>query len=168
MIPKIKAHATGVIVTLPNVKLNPPIPVIKITETTNKFLLSPRSTPWSIFKPETAMKPYNAIHTPPMTHAGIVSRNVAKGPTNARMIAAIAVTKIVIVEALPEIATVPMDSPYVVFGHPPKNAPAIEPTPSPKSVLCNPGSSSKSVPIIELKFLWSAMCSANTTNATGT
>ena len=43
--------------------------------------------------------------------------------------------KMVAVEALPEIATQPTDSPYVVLGHPPKTAPAIEPTPSPRSVL---------------------------------
>ena len=47
----------------------------------------------------------------------------------------IAVTVIVITEALPVIATQPTDSPYVVLGQPPKIAPAIEPTPSPKSVL---------------------------------
>ena len=72
-----------------------------------------------------------------------------------------------ITEALPEIATQPTDSPYVVLGQPPKNAPAIEPTPSPSNVLFNPGSSNKSFSMIEDRFLWSAICSANTTNATG-
>ena len=114
------------------------------------------------------MKPYKAIQTPPMTQLGIVAKKVENGATKAKTIAIKAVTKIVLIEALPEIATVPTDSPYVVFGQPPKKAPAIEPTPSPSNVLCKPGSFKRSLPIMELKFLWSAMCSAKTTNATGT
>ena len=65
----------------------------------------------------------------------MVARNVTNGATNDATIAMIAVTKIVITEAFPEIATQPIDSPYVVLGHPPKNAPTIEPTPSPRRVL---------------------------------
>ena len=49
-------------------------------------------------------------------------------------IAPIAAAIIVTTEALPVIATQPTDSPYVVLGQPPKIAPAIEPTPSPRSV----------------------------------
>ena len=45
------------------------------------------------------------------------------------------VVVIVAIEALRVMATHPTDSPYVVFGQPPKNAPTIEPTPSPRSVL---------------------------------
>ena len=113
------------------------------------------------------MNPYNEIQTPPITQEGIVERNVEKGPKNEITIAMIAVVKIVTTDAFPEIATHPTDSPYVVLGHPPKNAPAIEPTPSPHNVLSRPGSVSKSCSITVERFLWSAICSANTTNATG-
>ena len=66
------------------------------------------------------------------------------------------------------IATQPTDSPYVVFGQIPKTVPTIEPTPSPRSVLLSPGSpSTRSRFIIEERFLWSAICSAKTTSATG-
>ena len=78
------------------------------------------------------------------------------------------VVVIVAMEAFLVIATQPTDSPYVVLGHPPKRAPAKEPTPSPRSVRWRPGSSRRSLFIMEERFLWSAMCSANTTNATGT
>ena len=152
-IPRIKAQAIEVIVTFPITNVNPPMPAIRIEETTNKFLLSPKSSGWIIFNPLTAINPYKAMHTPPITHGGIVAKNVENGPMNDNTIARSAVTKIVLIEALPEIAIVPTDSPYVVFGHPPKNAPAIEPTPSPNNVLCNPGSWIKSLSIIELKFL---------------
>ena len=74
-------------------------------------------------------------HTPPITHDGIVARNVTNGPKNEIRIAIIAVVRIVTTDALPVIATQPTDSPYVVLGHPPKIAPPIEPTPSPRSVL---------------------------------
>ena len=57
------------------------------------------------------MKPYSAMQTPPMTQAGIVARNVANGPMKLMTIAMIAVQRIVTTEALPEIATQPMDSP---------------------------------------------------------
>ena len=52
--------------------------------------------------------------------------------------------KIVLVEAFFEMATQPIDSPYVVFGQPPNKAPANEPTPSPRRVRCKPGSCNKS------------------------
>ena len=57
------------------------------------------------------MKPYKAIHTPPITQDGIVDKNVENGAMNAKIIAIIAVTMIVLMDALPEIATVPTDSP---------------------------------------------------------
>ena len=87
---------------------------------------------------------------------------------NENSIQPIAAAKIVITDAFPVIATQATDSPYVVFGQPPNSAPAIEPTPSPRSVLVRPGSSRRSWSIIEERFLWSATCSAKTTSATGT
>ena len=110
-IPKIKAQATSVIVTLPNETTIPPTPQIKITDTTNKFLLSPKSTSLIILRPDTAMKPYNTIHTPPITQLGIVASNVTNGAMNESTIHKIAVQKIVITEAFLEIATQPTDSP---------------------------------------------------------
>ena len=62
-------------------------------------------------------------------------RNVKNGPKKEMIIAIIAVARIVTTEALPVIATQPNDSPYVVFRQPPKTAPTIEPTPSPRIVL---------------------------------
>ena len=82
-------------------------------------------------------------------------------------IAIIAVVVIVTIEAFLVIATQPTDSPYVVLGQPPKIAPAMEPTPSPRSVLESPGSTVRSCSMIEERFLWSARCYANTTKATG-
>ena len=75
------------------------------------------------------------MHTPPITQEGMVARKVTKGAKNEATIARIAVASIVSTDALPVIATQPTDSPYVVLGQPPKNAPAMEPTPSPRSVL---------------------------------
>ena len=57
------------------------------------------------------MKPYRAMQTPPMTHPGIVERKVANGPTKLMTIAMIAAARIETTEALPEIATQPIDSP---------------------------------------------------------
>ena len=57
------------------------------------------------------MKPYNAIQTPPITQDGIVAKNVENGAMNDKTIAIHAVTIIVLIDALPEIATVPTDSP---------------------------------------------------------
>ena len=44
MIPIIRAQATEVIVILPKLRVRPPIPAIKIDETTNRFLLRFRLT----------------------------------------------------------------------------------------------------------------------------
>ena len=88
------------------------------------------------------------MQTPPITALGIEARKVTNGPKNDITIAKIAVVRIVTIEALPVIATQPIDSPYVVLGHPPKNAPTIDPTPSPRSVLSNPGFFNKSFLII--------------------
>ena len=70
-----------------------------------------------------------------MTQFGMVARKVTNGATKEAAIHIKAVTKMVATEAFPEMATHPTDSPYVVFGQPPKNAPAMEPTPSPSRVL---------------------------------
>ena len=70
-----------------------------------------------------------------MTQFGMVARKVTNGATKEAAIHIKAVTKMVATEAFPEMATHPTDSPYVVFGHPPKNAPTMEPTPSPSRVL---------------------------------
>ena len=103
-----------------------------------------------------------------MTQLGIVLSKSENGKMKDNTMAIQAVTKIVLTEALPEMATQPMDSPYVVLHAPPQKAPAIEPKPSPNNVLWRPGSCNKSCSMIEDKFLWSAMCSAKTTKATGT
>jgi hypothetical protein len=65
---------------------------------------------------------------------GIESKNATNGEMKETSIANIDVADIVIMEALRVMATQPTDSPYVVLGHPPKNAPAIEPIPSPRRV----------------------------------
>ena len=57
------------------------------------------------------MNPYKAIQTPPITQDGIVDKKVEKGATKANTSAITAVTKIVLIEAFPLIATVPTDSP---------------------------------------------------------
>ena len=63
------------------------------------------------------------------------ARNVTNGPKNEMIIAIIAVARIVPPEALPEIATQPTESPYVVFGQPPKSAFIFYFSPSPRRVL---------------------------------
>ena len=93
--------------------------------------------------------------------------NAITGEMNARTIAIHAAPIIDTTEAFFVIATQPMDSPYVVFGTPPNIEPTNEPIPSPSNVRCKPGSARRSLSIIEEMFLWSAMCSANTTNDTG-
>ena len=108
------------------------------------------------------------MHTPPITQEGIEFTNATKGLQKEIIIARIAVVIIVATEAFLVIATQATDSPYVVLGQPPKKAPAIEPTPSPRRVFERPGFSRRSFSMIEEIFLWSAICSANTTNATGT
>ena len=55
--PRISAQAMEVRVTLPKLTVRPPIPQMRMTATTKRFLLSPRSTSCIIFRPETAMKP---------------------------------------------------------------------------------------------------------------
>ena len=57
MIPRIRETATVVMVISPKVRLRPPIPGMRIEETTKRLLLSLRSTPWIILSPETAIKP---------------------------------------------------------------------------------------------------------------
>ncbi len=104
---------------------------------------------------------------PPIIQLGIVSKKVIRGPKKEITMPKHDVTTIVIMEAFLENATHDMDSPYVVFGHPPKRAPTIEPTPSPIKVRSSPGSFNKSCPMIKDKFLWSAICSAKTANAKG-
>ena len=103
-----------------------------------------------------------------MIQFGMVWKNVIKGPKKEINIPKHEVITIVIIDAFLENATQEIDSPYVVFGHPPKKAPTIEPTPSPSSVRWSPGSSRRSFSMINDKFLWSAMCSAKTANANGT
>ena len=93
--------------------------------------------------------------------------NVTNGVKNEIKIHSIAAPIIVNTDAFFVIATQAIDSPYVVLGHPPKNAPTIEPTPSPSNVLSRPGSFNKSLSIMLEIFLWSAICSANTTKDTG-
>ncbi len=43
-IPRIRAHATLVIVTAPKFSVSPPMPAIRMTDTTNRFLFLLRST----------------------------------------------------------------------------------------------------------------------------
>ena len=61
----------------------------------------------------------------------------------------------------------PVFSPYVVLAGAPKSDARAVARPSPRSVLLRPGSSRRSFSMMEERFLWSAMCSAKTTNATG-
>ena len=63
------------------------------------------------------------------------SMKATSGEKKDAIIVPIAAANIVETEAFPVIATQATDSPYVVFGQPPKIAPAIEPTPSPRRVL---------------------------------
>ena len=103
------------------------------------------------------MKRYKAIQTPPITGIGKEASNVENGKKKLRTIAIIAVAQIVLIEALPEIATQPTDSPYVVLHAPPKKGQAIDATQSQNNVLCKPRYTNKSRPMIVHKFLWSAM-----------
>ena len=57
MIPRIRAQAIAVIVTLPIDIAIPPIPEMRITEVVKRFALSSRSTFWIILRPETAINP---------------------------------------------------------------------------------------------------------------
>ena len=111
MTPRISAQAISVRVTEPMFMVMPPMPAIRITEAVKRFRLSFRSTGCSIFRPETAIKPYRVMHTPPMTQVGIVLRKVTNGPQKLAAMARIAVARMVTTEALPVIATQPTDSP---------------------------------------------------------
>ena len=135
MIPSISAHAIDVMVTLPKVSVRPPIPVIRITLTTKRFLFSSRLIFLNILRPLTAIKPYSATQTPPITQLGMELTMAINGDRKEMSIAIIAAVMIVTTEAFEVIATHPTDSPYVVFGQPPKNAPTTDPIPSPRSVL---------------------------------
>ena len=57
--PRISAAATSVRVISPNVSVRPPIPAMRITDTTKRFLLSSRFASCIILRPETAIKPRN-------------------------------------------------------------------------------------------------------------
>ena len=100
-----------VMVTLPKETLSPPIPGMRIEETTKRFLLSPRSTFWIILRPETAIKPYRATQTPPITQLGMEARKVTKGPKKEITIHITAVVVMVTTDALRVMATQPTDSP---------------------------------------------------------
>lgn len=146
----------------------PPTPETRITETTKIFLWSVKSTSCSIWNPLVAIKPYNTTHNPPITQVGIDSKSAINGPIKEIIIHINAATIILYIEAFLEIAEHDIDSPYVVFGHPPKNAPTNEPNPSPNNVRFNPGLSNKFLLITNDKCLWSAICSAKETKLTGT
>ena len=96
--PRISAQATSVIVTLPNFRIIQPTPAIRITEAVKRLRLSSRSTFCSIFRPDTAMKPYSAMQTPPITQLGMVERKPTKGAMKAISIASIAVTMMVLTD----------------------------------------------------------------------
>ena len=57
MIPRMRAQAIAVMVTLPIAIAIPPIPVIRMTEAVKRFAFCSRSIFWIILRPETAMKP---------------------------------------------------------------------------------------------------------------
>ena len=69
-------------------------------------------------------------------------------PKNPKHIAKIAAKPITQTEATLVIPTTDVFSPYVVFAGPPNNPATKVAIPSPKRVLSNPGSFSKSFPII--------------------
>ena len=109
--PTIKAQAMFEISTEPNLRNSPPMPVIKIDATTNKFFESLKSKLLHILSPETEMNPNKAIEMPPTTQVGMVSTTKTIGYINAIRILIMAARKIVLVEALRESATQPIDSP---------------------------------------------------------
>ena len=90
--PRMSAQAIFVTVICPNVSARPPTPATKIEETVNRFALSLRSTFCTIFRPLTAIKPYRAMQTPPITQPGILERKVTNGAMNAETRASAAVT----------------------------------------------------------------------------
>ena len=109
--PRIRAQAMVVRVISPKLTDRPPMPGIRIAETTNRFLLAPRLTCWIIFRPETAIKPYSATQTPPMTQLGMDARKVTKGPKKEMTMHIIAAVVMVTTEAFRVMATQPTDSP---------------------------------------------------------
>ena len=110
-IPRIRAAAISVIVTEPKLMLSPPIPAMRITEAVKRLRLSSRSTAFSIFRPETAINPYRAIQTPPMTQEGIEAMSAMKGVMNEKITQPTAAARIVTTEAFLVIATQPTLSP---------------------------------------------------------
>ena len=74
------------------------------------------------------------MHTPPMTQEGIVAMKPTTGDRKERQMHSMAAVMMVATEALRVMATQPIDSPYVVFGQPPKKAPTMDPIPSPSRV----------------------------------
>ena len=96
---------------MPNVRDRPPMPVTRIVLTTKRLLSLPRSTCWIIFRPETAMKPYRAMHTPPITQPGMELTKATNGEKKLTSMARMAVARIVTTEALRVMATQATDSP---------------------------------------------------------
>ena len=95
----------------PKLRVSPPMPVTNTALTTRRFLLEPRSTRFSICRPDTAMKPYSATQAPPMTHFGMELISATNGVKNERIIQPSPAVMIVTMDAFPVIATQPMDSP---------------------------------------------------------
>ena len=87
------------------------MPHTSMAATTNRFLLLPRSTFLSICRPLTAMKPYMAMQAPPMTHLGMELMKATKGVKKASTMQPMAAPSMLTMEALPVMATQPMDSP---------------------------------------------------------
>ena len=94
MMPRIRAQAMEVRVTLPKETDRPPIPVMRMTETTNRLRFCSKSTFCTIFRPDTAIKPYRAIHTPPITQGGMVLTKATKGLMKAMRIAPMAAARV--------------------------------------------------------------------------
>ena len=79
MMPRIREEATAVMEIFPKFRVSPPIPEMRIAETTKRFRFAFRSTVCTIFKPLTAMKPYSAMQTPPMTQEGMEFTKATNG-----------------------------------------------------------------------------------------
>ena len=80
-------------------------------EGANRFRFLLRSTCWHIFSPLEAIKPYSAIHTPPITQLGIVSRKAIRGEMKEKIMHMQAAPQMLTVEAFRVMATQAMDSP---------------------------------------------------------
>ena len=83
----------------------------RITEAVKRLRLSSRSTAFNIFRPETAINPYRAIQTPPMTQEGIEAMSATKGVMKEKITQPTAAARIVTTEAFLVIATQPTLSP---------------------------------------------------------